>query len=191
MNRIGIYGGSFDPVHNGHLITATIVAELRKLDKILLIPNWVSPLKTHSEPRAGMHRLEMLRIATAGNPLFEVCDLEINKPEVSYSIDTIRVLKEKYESIELIIGYDNLLVFDRWHKPDQIVNLVQLVVMKRVSQSEGNENRFFNHSVLLETPEIDISSTNIRKRVIEGKPITYMVPKEVELYIKTNNLYKF
>src|SRR5690606_26131897 len=129
MKAVGIFGGTFDPIHIGHLITAQVVKEIRGLEKIIFIPAFVSPHKTDKQHTSPLHRLEMLKFAILNNRSFEYSEFEIEKQEVSYSIDTIKMLKKKYSSIELIIGYDNLLVFDSWKDPDEIVNLVKLVVL--------------------------------------------------------------
>lgn len=188
--KIGIFGGTFDPIHVGHLITTQYVLEQRKLDKIIFIPCYISPHKTDQNATNPVHRLNMLRLAIEGISYFDISDFEIRKGNISYTYDTILELKKTYNYIELIIGYDNLIVFDKWHKPDEILDLVKLVVMKRVIDKEiETKNKFFEKAIILDTPTIEISSTNIRERVKNKLPISFLVPKKVEEYIIKNNLY--
>ncbi len=191
MAKIGIYGGTFDPIHLGHLITAQFVLEQRKLEKILFIPCNISPHKIGFHSTPAEHRLNMVKIATASNPLFEVSDYEIQKGDVSYTLDTIKHFVDTGNEIELVIGYDNLLVFDKWKEPDEILKLAKVVVLKRHSQSgENKSNKYFSQVEFLDTPIIDISSTDIRDRVRNRKSIKYLLPDDVIDYINRNELYK-
>lgn len=187
---MGLYGGSFDPIHYGHLITTQSVLEQRKLDKIIFMPSHISPLKQDAKPIEDIHRLEMLRLAAEANPFFCVSDYEISKGNVSYTFDTLCELKKSYDEIELIIGLDNLLVFEKWHKPNEIFDIAKVVVMKRVTEnSTERTNIFFEKAVFVDTPFIEISSTNIRERIKSGLTIDYLVPKKVKEYISQNRLY--
>ncbi len=191
MKPIGIYGGTFDPIHMGHLITARVVLEKRNLKKIIFIPCRLSPLKQDEVPVQSEHRLEMLKLAISGIPFFDYSDYEIMNTEVSYSINTIREFKKHHHEIELIIGYDNLVVFDKWKEPDEIFKLAKVVVMRRTHEKEiTNNHKYFDKAVLVDTPTIEISSTEIRDRIRKGLTIDYLVPKEVKEYISKNNLYK-
>ncbi len=190
MNKVGIFGGSFDPVHIGHLITTQYVLEKRGLDKIIFIPCNISPLKSeqYSSP---FHRLNMLKLAIEHFPQFGFSDYEISKGNVSYSYDTLFEMKKIYGSIELIIGFDNLLVFDKWKNPDGIFEIADVVVMKRnESYDPKTANKYFDKAMILDTPMIDISSTEIRKRVNNNMPIAFFVPEKVKEYILKNGLYK-
>lgn len=189
IKRIGILGGTFDPIHNGHLITARFVLEERNLDKIIFIPCNISPHKTEQLSSHPDHRLNMVKLSIENLHYFDYSDYELNKGNISYSLDTIRHLKKYYEQIELIIGYDNLLVFDRWNYPDEIVKLVSLIVMKRKTDIDEKRNRFFDNAILLDTPTIEISSTDIRNRVRINQPIDFLVPEPVKSYIYKNRLY--
>jgi nicotinate-nucleotide adenylyltransferase len=111
MSSAGIYGGNFDPVHYGHLLSAISVFEQRKLDKILFIPAYISPFKTEIKVTDNIHRLNMLKAAISGVPYFDWSDIEIKAGGISYTIDTLQKLRKEYERLELIIGYDNLLDF--------------------------------------------------------------------------------
>jgi len=191
MKSIGIYGGTFDPIHTGHLITAQSVCELRKLDKIIFIPSFISPHKTDRITSSPKHRINMLKLAIKGIPYFDYSDIEIKKKNISYTINTIRALKSSYENIELIIGYDNLITFDTWKEPDKILELVKLVVLRREVKEENLiQNKYFNKAVLVETPIIEIYGTEIRERVRNNKNINFLVPQKVMVYIYKHNLYK-
>jgi nicotinate-nucleotide adenylyltransferase len=191
MKSIGILGGSFDPVHIGHLVTTRHVFEKRNLEKIIIIPNYISPLKKERHLIDPEHRLKMLELAIRPFPFFELSDIEIRHQEISYTYETLAHLKKYYNNLELIIGYDNLLVFDRWHLPEKILDLATLIVMKRSTDSGGEiRNKFFNSAVIIDTPTIEISATDIRARVKQGLPIDYLVPEEVKNYILINHLYE-
>lgn len=191
--KIGIVGGTFDPVHHGHLITAQSVLHQRNLDKILFIPCFISPHKTDVCSSSPADRLEMLKLSIAGNEKFSYSDYEIANEGISYTINTIRYLKETYNNIELIIGYDNFVKFDTWKEPDKIVELAKLIVLKR-SYNETSpvpeSNRFKSNAIFVDTPLIDISSTGIRDRVKNNLPIDFLLPESVKKYIIDNKLYK-
>jgi nicotinate-nucleotide adenylyltransferase len=187
---IGIFGGSFDPIHIGHLITTRYVLEKRNLEKIIFIPSYISPLKQNTQATANEHRLNMVKLAIDSIPSFEVCDFELKKESVSYTIETIEELKKSYTDIELIIGYDNLLVFEKWFRPDDITKAVNVLVMQReVDFLPQERNRFFDKIILIETPSIEISATEIRDRVKNKLPIDFLVPQKVKDYIYQNELY--
>ncbi|MBI9073691.1 MAG: nicotinate (nicotinamide) nucleotide adenylyltransferase [Melioribacteraceae bacterium] len=191
LGSIGIFGGTFDPVHFGHLITAQSLFEQRNLGKIIFIPCNISPHKTDRYSCDSKHRVEMLRLALEKHPHFEIDDYEIKKGDVSFSLDTIVHLSKIYSDLELIIGYDNLLVFDKWFKPDEILSLAKLVVMKRISDEQTSaRNKYFDYAEIVNTPTIEISSTTIRERVKENKPVDFMVPESVEKYIRENGIYR-
>ena len=188
---IGLYGGSFDPIHFGHLITTQSVLEQRNLEQIIFMPSHISPLKQDAKPIADFHRLEMVKLAVESMPQFTVSDLEIRKGNISYTIDTLLEIKKKHAEIELIIGFDNLCVFDSWHKPEQIFELAKVVVMKRDVDIQPNaKNIYFDKAIFVDTPTIEISSTDIRNRVKNDLPIAYLVPHKVKEYISQNRLYK-
>lgn len=191
INKIGIFGGTFDPVHIGHLITTQFVLEKRSLDKIIFIPSNISPLKRDNLNSSPDHRLSMLKLAVDGNPKFDISNFELEKGNVSYTYDTLCEMKKKYREIELIIGYDNLVVFDKWYKPDEIFELADVVVMKRSCDEDKVVNhKYFDKAIILDTPGIEISSTEIRNRVKNNLPIDYLVPQKVKEYIFSNGLYK-
>lgn len=189
--KVGIYGGTFDPIHFGHLITAQSILEKRNLEKIIFIPAYISPLKTEVKYAAPEHRLNMLKLAIDENKNFIVNNLELERKNISYTIDTLIELKKSFNNIELIIGYDNLLVFHKWYKPEKILELCKLVVLHReVDKIPEKKNQFYDKAVILDTPTIEISSTEIRNRVSNNLPIDYLVPLKVKEYIYKNGLYK-
>lgn len=191
MSKVGVYGGTFDPIHTGHLITAQHILEERRLDKIIFIPAYISPHKTQVLSTESKHRLEMVKIAIDGYKRFDLSDYEIQKGGVSYTVDTLKELKNSYKEIELIIGYDNLLSFDIWHEPDQITKLAKLLVLKRKFAGDINQfNKYFAEAVFIDSPVIDISSTIIRERVRKNLPVDFLVPQKVKEYITANSLYK-
>ncbi len=191
MSIVGIFGGTFDPIHTGHLITAQAVRELRGLDKIIFIPAFISPHKTEIPTLSPEHRFAMVKLAIKNIPYFDFSDLEINTATISYTIETLRVLKEKYNKIELIIGYDNILKFSSWKEPDEILKLAKIIVLNRkLTQEPINKDRFYNSALFVDTPTIEISSSETRERVTKNLPLNFLVPEEVQKYIYHFNLYK-
>jgi nicotinate-nucleotide adenylyltransferase len=191
MSKVGIYGGTFDPVHHGHLITAQSVREMRNLDKIIFIPSYISPHKLDQKASEPEHRLKMINTAIEDIPYFECSDFEISRQKISYTIDTLQELKKYYDEIELIIGEDNMETFYTWKSPEEIMKIVTLIVLKRkIVDKVGYKNKFASKAVFLETPRIDINSTTIRERVNKGLPIDFLVPQKVMKYIYELNLYK-
>ena len=191
MKTVGIYGGTFDPIHVGHLTTAQAVCEIRKLDKIIFIPSFVSPHKTDRVSSSPKHRMNMLKLAIEGISSFDYSDLEITNENISYTIDTVKKLKPIYENIELIIGYDNLVTFNTWKEPDELLKLVKLVVLRRkVTKNKFEQNKYFNKAIFVDTPLIEIYGTNIRERVMKEQSINFLVPQKVMAYIYKHNLYK-
>lgn len=190
MEKVGIYGGTFDPIHHGHLITAQSVREIRNLDKIIFIPTYISPHKTNIKTSSPEDRLNMLKIAIEGVEFFDVSDFEIKKHDISYTIETLRQLKKYYDEIELIIGYDNIFKFYTWKDPDEIMKLAKVIVLKRKSsQPVEYTDKYVEQAIFVQTRGIEISATDIRYRVHKGLPIHYLVPKEVEKYIYEHKLY--
>jgi len=189
MEKFGIFGGTFDPIHLGHLITARSVKEIRNLSKIIFIPANTSPLKQNVKSASPIHRLEMTRLAVEKYDGFSVSDYEINRSGISYSIDTIKYFKKLCPNIDLIIGYDNFLVFDKWYLWEEILNLVNVVVLKRFFEQPIQNKIKLDNFVFIESTTIQISSTIIRERHSNNLPIDLLVTPEVLNYIKQNNIY--
>jgi len=191
MLKVGIYGGSFDPIHNGHLITALAVKEMRELDRIIFIPSYISPHKQDTETSDVEHRVNMLQLAIKPIPFFEMSDIEIKRKNVSYTVDTLKELSERYKHIELIIGYDNIFKFHTWRQPDEIIRMAKLVVLRRkLNVPRGKQNKFYRAAAFVKSPFIQISGSIIRRRVSDNLPINFMVPEKVHEYIIKHKLYK-
>jgi nicotinate-nucleotide adenylyltransferase len=191
LSRVGIYGGTFDPIHIGHLITAQSVREIRNLDKIIFVPAYLSPHKLDIKASSPKHRMNMLKLAIEGVDFFDISDFELKQKNISYTIDTITELKKIYDEIELLIGYDNIFKFYTWKNPDEILKMAKLVVLKRKSSyPPPYEDKYYNQAEFIQTRGIEISATDIRERVKHGQPINYLVTKEVKDYIFEHNLYK-
>jgi len=190
MSKVGIFGGTFDPIHLGHLITAQSVKEIRNLDKIIFIPAYISPHKTDAKPSSPEDRLNMIKIAVDGIPFFDCSDIEVNKGGISYTVDTLRELKKYYDKIEFIIGYDNIFTFHTWKEPDEIFKLADVIVLKRKSSHPPQfEDKYFRQAIFVQTRGIEISATDIRERVKSGMPINFLVPPKVMEYIYNHKLY--
>jgi nicotinate-nucleotide adenylyltransferase len=191
MSKVGIFGGTFDPIHHGHLITAQSVREIRDLDKIILIPSFISPHKADVNSASPEHRMNMLKLAVEGVDFFEVSDYEIKKEGISYTIDTLKEFKKKYDDLEFIIGYDNIFKFHTWKNPDEIMKITKILVLKRKSSlPPPHEDKYVKSALFVETRGIEISATDIREKVKQGMPIHYLVPEKVKEYIYSFNLYK-
>jgi nicotinate-nucleotide adenylyltransferase len=190
LSRVGIFGGTFDPIHNGHLITAQSVREIRNLDKIIFIPTFISPHKTEIKSTEPKHRLEMIKIAIDDIDFFECSEMEINKSDISYTVDTLDRLKTMYDELELIIGYDNIFAIHTWKNPDRIFDLAKVIVLRRKSSLPSvYDDEYVHKAIFVQTRGIEISATDIRERVKKGLPIHYLVPEKVEDYIYKNKLY--
>lgn len=191
MSKVGIFGGTFDPIHFGHLITAQILLEKRKLDKIIFVPAYIAPHKIKYDYSNPNHRYNMTNLAISTDPNFEISDFEINRDSISYTYNTLLEFSKIYDEMELIIGFDNLVTFDAWHKPDEVLELADLVVMKRTYDKEiKSTHKYFENAIYVETPTIEISGTEIRDRLSKKLPVDYYIPVTVLNYIKENNLYE-
>jgi nicotinate-nucleotide adenylyltransferase len=178
--KIGLYFGSFNPVHNGHLIVASQLRQQAGLDKIWFVLSPQNPFKVNDNLLDENKRLSLLQKAIGGDPDFELCDVEFHLPRPSYTIDTLKFLTKKYpeHSFALLMGSDNLDGFSRWKKYDEIVKDYLILVYQR-SETEQRETTLQN-ILLFDLPYIHISGTYIRQRVREGKTIKYLVPASIE-----------
>ena len=192
--RIGLFGGTFNPVHIAHLIIAERARDELHLEKLIFMPCAIPPHKTTQKVASASHRLDMLKLATRNHPHFEVSDLEITRGNVSFTVDTLQALHGMYscskEEMFLIIGEDNVVEFNTWKNPDKILRLCRIGAVKRpnVNLSENDPVRhpdFF----YIDAPLMDISSSDIRERVKNNKTITFLVPAAVEEYIVSHQLY--
>jgi len=220
INQIGILGGSFDPVHMGHIGLAQETQSRFSLDQILFLPVFQSPHKSHIPLASSTHRMAMLRLALKGNTHFSISDTEMRREEVSYTIDTINRFRLKYSSSELylIMGYDNLLDLDLWKDSREIMENCHILVASRpglkIFNSTGKVFGLFNRDspyrlgkIKNKTQEFihretgkklvvygvsprDISSSVVRERLVLGKSIDNLLPPEVETYIIEHQIYK-
>jgi nicotinate-nucleotide adenylyltransferase len=181
----GILGGSFDPIHHGHLILARAALEELGLDRILFIPANMSPHKTDSKPATAQDRLAMVQLAIKDEPGFEASDLEHHRPTPSYTVETLRELRSRHPDDEftLLIGADNVAKFDTWRQPDEIRRLARLAVLDRARHDTPRDWPVVRRLV-------DISSTDLRARVAAGRSIRYLTPDSVCDYIATHGLYR-
>src|SRR5947209_11775355 len=185
LKKIGIYGGSFDPIHHGHLILAREAREALELEKVIFVPAALSPLKARAAAATGDMRLKMLHAAIKGEEGFTVNDCELRRPPPSWTIDTVLEIRKRETDSEIyrLIGEDNVATLDRWRRFDELKKMVRFVVLDRT----GSQTRR-NHQVVLR--KIDISATDIRKRVAHGQSIRYLVPPAVEEIIEREQLYR-
>ena len=199
--KIGVLGGTFDPIHLGHLIVAGDLREKLGLREVLFIPAgrpWLK-LKEEKPISAADHRLAMVRLAVASNPHFKVSTMEIDRPGLSYSIDTILELKAELGAqveIYFIVGPDALAEFPKWKEPAQLMGICQVVGIGRPKHTQVDLRKLersvpgaSQRIVLVDVPQIEISSTDIRRRVAQGLSIRYLVPEAVEKYIAEHRLY--
>ncbi|MDQ2868945.1 MAG: nicotinate-nucleotide adenylyltransferase [Verrucomicrobiota bacterium] len=184
MKRIGIYGGTFDPVHHAHLILARDALEKFELEKIIFVPAAVSPFREAPSASADI-RWQILQTAIAGEPCFEANDCELRRPPPSYTIDTVLELGAQHSDAEFffLIGDDNLPALPRWHRYMELRELVTFVVLARATEPSA-------HDYLRVERRLEISATEIRARVAAGRSIRYLVPEEVEKIIRAHKLYR-
>ena len=190
---IGLFGGSFNPPHVANLVVAEVVRDQFDLAEVWWIPNATPPHKPNSELAAVNHRLAMTRRVAGPNPNFRVCDLEVQREGVSYTVETLRILQEQYPETEfgLIIGSDSLDHFGEWHRPDEIAARVTLIVYKRPGTLEAVAvPRFANQVRYVAAPVMEVSGTEVRARRRAGRSIRYLVPGAVRTYITDHGLYR-
>jgi nicotinate-nucleotide adenylyltransferase len=191
--HVGIFGGSFDPPHTGHLIVAEWMRDAFGLDRILWIPAARSPHKLTQKPADDDLRLMMVRAAVENNPYFQVSDLELRRGGLSYTLDTLEHLSEEYpdDRFSLILGSDSLKNFDRWHRPEQILKLADLLVFRRPGSISPDVPSYVAKRLSYsDAPLLEISATEIRRRCADGGSIRYLVPAPVAAIIDAHNLYR-
>jgi nicotinate-nucleotide adenylyltransferase len=191
--KIGVFGGTFNPPHLGHLIVAESARESLNLGKVLFIPCAIPPNKSSRSLADADCRLEMVKFATGGHPSFEVSDMEIERGGRSYTVDTLRALTALYPRAELylLIGIDNLLELHTWKEPEEIFALSEVVAINRPGFDPTSVRKDYSRRVtFLRYPSIDISSSEIRRKAKMGKSIKYLVPSAVESYILKHGAYR-
>lgn len=194
--RVGVLGGSFDPVHFGHLHLAISLAEAHHLDEVWWIPVRMNPLKTESV-QSPVHRLEMLKLGLQGIPYFKALDLELKREGLSYTIDTLRRLKTQYPKIiwHLLMGDDLLEQFGKWKDPEEIIRLAPPLIGARLLKNFPSHLPYAKEIMIAlqkgwtPIPFIEISATEIRKRLKENKFCGHLVPAKVLDYIANHRLY--
>lgn len=213
--RLGILGGTFDPIHHGHLVIAQEAMSNLGLDQVIFIPAGIPWMKAGQSITAARHRLAMTRLAVANHPGFRTSSMEVQRPGPSYTVDTLRELRQGLgldDQMHLLVGKDAFLEMHEWREPDKISELCTAIVFSRpgidsketlpagdtfCNLCKGSHHWFWREAprgdknlVYLQGPMIDISGSEIRRRVEEGLPIRYQVPQVVEAYIAANNLYQ-
>jgi nicotinate-nucleotide adenylyltransferase len=198
--NMGVLGGTFDPVHSGHLVIAEEARLRFGLNKVLFVPAGKPWLKTNREITPAVHRLEMVKRAIAGDASFELSTMEIDRPGPSYSVDTVAALQQKIgpgARIFFIIGWDSLAELPQWQEPARLIGLCKLIAVTRSGLSRPDLKSLeptipgITQSVVwLDIPPIDISSSDIRDRVARGQSIHGLLPDKVESYIAENKLYR-
>jgi len=190
--RVGIFGGTFDPPHVGHVLTAGDACETLGLDRLIFVPAAGQPFKVNAPAVASpKDRLAMVRLAIGGDARFEVSDIEMERGGLSYTVETLEALALSWPGAELflILGIDALESFERWKSPERIRELATIAVLIR-GDSDFDESGRAGAVVRVSSRRIDVSSSEIRRRLREGKPITAFVAESVERYIATANLYR-
>ncbi|HEY51391.1 MAG TPA: nicotinate-nucleotide adenylyltransferase [Dehalococcoidia bacterium] len=197
--NVGILGGTFDPVHNGHLIMAEVVREQLNLNEVLFIPAGQPWLKTEHIITPAEHRMQMLRLALDDTPYFRISEMEIERPGPTYTIDTINALKESLEEADelfFILGQDNLMQLPQWHEALDLIQLCYFVAAPRpgvkkpdLKALEAKLPGIKQRVMLMKQPLVDISATDIRERVARGLSVRHLVPEPVNRYIKEHRLY--
>jgi len=191
--RIGVFGGTFDPPHVGHLLVASDAREALNFDRLIFIPAGAQPLKVNNPAVASARdRLEMVRLAVADDANYTVDDAEIERKGLSYTVDTLEHLSKRHASgkLFLLLGEDALASFDQWREPDRIRELATLAVMRRDGGSATGVKPVPSGVIEVSTRRVDVSSTEIRGRLRAGKSIKGFVPEGVERFIEARGLYR-
>lgn len=196
----GVFGGTFNPVHHGHLILAREAMESLELDRMILVPNYRSPLREGEVLAPAEDRLEMLRRAVAGEPGMEVSDLEVRRGGTSFTVETLETLKREHPEIDLtfLCGADSLTTLDRWVRIERILEVARVCVLAR----PGTEAEAAHAGLARRAPQVaekvqliamtrmlDLSATEIRERLAAGKSIRWLVPEAVGEYVRSKGLY--
>jgi nicotinate-nucleotide adenylyltransferase len=198
--NVAVLGGTFDPIHRGHLMVADVVCERLAPAQVIFVPASQPWLKADRNISSVWDRVEMVSRAIQGNRSYRLSSVETERSGPTYSVDTIRELKSQIsakDELYFILGWDNLLDLTRWHNPAEFISLCKLVAVPRIGfrvPKEATLEKLLpglsKRVILLDKPEIDISASVIRERVKQGLPISQLVPPAVETYIKEKGLYK-
>ena len=197
--RIGVLGGTFDPIHYGHLVLAEEARATLALERVLLVPARESPLKLHEQHSPAEHRRRMVELAIAGNPHLALSDVDLRRPAPSYTVDTLELLQQEWgpqTELYFLMGIDSLAGILSWRAPARIMALATLVAAERPGAAvdmdalESALPGIRDRVRMLHIPEIGISSRDLRRRVRAALPIRYQVPEAVEAYIHARDLYR-
>ncbi len=196
--RVGVLGGTFDPIHIGHLVAAEEARVQLRLDQVVFVPAGLPPHKLTNHVAPVDHRLAMVKLAIASNPYFTVSRVDIDRFGPCYTVDTIELLRDEWGGeVELyfILGSDSMADVPTWHRPERLIRLCRLAVVERPGYQVDMEELermlpgITSRVHFVHSPQLDISSTDIQRRVHEGLPIKYQVPEAVEDYIYEHELY--
>ena len=190
--KTGVFSGSFNPIHQGHLILAHYMAEFCNLDEMWFVVTPHNPLKQSDDLLNDQTRLEMTRLAVEGYDKLKVSDVEFSMPKPSYTIDTLEKLSRDYPDREfvLIIGADNWLLFDQWRHYEDLIRNYKILVYPRLGFSVEIEDKYKKSVSMVNAPVIELSSTFVRESIRNGKCVKAFLPEETYLYIKKHRLYQ-
>lgn len=195
--RLAVFGGTFDPIHHGHLRMAEEARDRLGFDRVLFVPNNVSPFKTRHAVTTGTVRAEMLEAAVADNPAFAVSRFEIEREGPSYTVETLRYLSAAHPNTELyfLTGTDAVRDLPKWHQPEEVLRLARFAVMTRPGVNARDvlnalPDPWERRITFIEMPGLDISATDLRARVATGRSIRYLLPPSVEAIISVRGLYR-
>ena len=194
--RLGIFGGSFDPPHVGHLLVAVDAFEALDLDKLIFVPAAIQPLKSDLVAAAAHHRLAMVRLLVGADERFAVDAVEIERAGLSYTVDTLETFAQRFPNSErfFLVGEDAMAAFGKWKNPQQILKLARVAILRRAREGESaaleRSSEQSDGTITLETRLVDVSSTEIRERVRAGKSIRGFVPESVAAFIEAERLYR-
>lgn len=186
---VGILGGSFNPIHMGHLMMAQYLTQWKYVDKVWLTLSPLNPLKEAAGLIPDMKRLAMITLATKGAVDIETCDIELSMPRPSYTIDTLDLLSKRHKNkrFKLVIGSDNWRIFEKWRDHERILDEYGVIVYPR--QGYPIDSVYVDGLEVVESPTVNISSTFVRDAIVRGRDMSYFVPQGVYKYIKDNRLY--
>lgn len=192
--RIGLLGGTFDPIHIAHLAMAEWARDDLRLDRVFFIPNRIPPHKASVPVSEPEQRLTMLQLAIADNPHFAVSTIELERDGPSYTVDTLRLLRQDQDfanaDLFWIVGTDSLVDFHEWRLPEEILNLCVLVAYPRAGvRLERARREYVERAIILKAPLLELASTDIRRRLASGHSIRYLVPEPVFAHIERHGLY--
>jgi nicotinate-nucleotide adenylyltransferase len=198
--RLGVLGGTFDPIHYGHLLAGEVTRVQLELDEVLFVPAGIPPHKLGQAITPANHRLAMVRLAIASNPYFAASTVDLDRPGPHYTVDTIALLRQEWgvgaEECYFIMGLDSLTELPTWRRPESLIRLCRLAVVQRSGYAielDALDRVLPGISARVESvpmPSLEIASHDLQRRVREGLPIKYMVPEPVEEYIYEQRLYQ-